>query len=956
MSKKSLRLSSLIAAATCSVAVAQPLALYENFGFVDATAEVPIDAEAFANYGSFDVVSPLPFDTQNTLNFTNRGVMNGTVGFNFQHIDSAGLRGPAENFVNARGAEINAVPAGFESDPSFLLIEAENVINQGRLNIGAGGLVRISGEDVNLFNAGIEIQPIAGVGTFNSTNEFSPDSGLVDAYWGGITNQQFDSSTVMALSGSTLSVQSPPHSVTNRSFFPDLVQLSLQSPNAFVISNALTETNIVVQAVFAVMGDPSIQASARFSPSPITNEISTAMLEMVVPITNVVDGATDIFRLYLSDTLAWHTNHTLLRNMNDITFRPYTYELSRIEPVDWLGGTLPADIDVTPELLWGPTFSNTMVTNLYAAYSAFVDNLVTPAVPVEDAVVADLPGRVEINAKNLDLRNTRFRGEGLISINADHLIDSRGAIVDSQNVSFNLASTNGVLTVQDLGRTSIKRFNGQLRAYSMVWTNQSGSITEEVVDDATAGTSTTNMTTNVIDIFHHVMIVDGTQLRTSVPVTTHDFAANGTNVVINDSMFVINSFNSNAERLTNNGEITFNDTVPNFGDANLPNVREFENNGVFSIAEIADFGYGRETPLESFVNRGSIVAFSPRITTDYFENSGDIAGGGRLLIDTTTAKLEGGSLFSGRDIELNGHDVKLRNYQVSTGLRLGINVPGTLTDSGAGSNNRITVGDGFALHNRPERGDLLGTSIASNIPRFFQVDHVWAGENRGTIADGFVDNSALGRLQLIGPAGSTARFAAAGSTGGEAALYVDYLEFSDSFTAAGADALVIDDGMVVYFADSNLPVEALDGAHASALHPDGKLRWVRDFAGELSSVDVVISDTGRTIRVNRGLRESLTIDSDGDGTANGIDTTPFDGPELTDLGVAADGDSVTTTLSWIAAGETVYRVEYRSAVGAQEWNYLKDVANKSPQRQKVTISDDVPTSQGARFYRVTYLP
>ena len=947
MFTKSIRLSGVLAVATGVATWAQPIGIYENFGFVDASKELPIDAESFANYGTFDVFSTLPFDTQNTLNFTNRGIMNGSVGFSFQHIAENGDRGPAQNFVNARGGEITAAPPVFESEPSFLLVEAENIINQGRLNVGAGGLIRLTGDEVNLFNAGLEINPIEGTGTINGTNFFIPDSGLVDEYWGGITNLISDTSGMLILSGNTLSVRSPNHAATNRNFEELSLDLALQSPNSYVISNALTETNIIIQAIFAVMGDPSIQTSARFAPSPRTNEISTGMLEIVVPITNVVDGAMDVFRLYLEDTLAWHTNLYLLRNTNDITQRPFTYKLSRTEPDNWVSGAVPPDYDVVPELFWNSTYSNTMSTNLYAAYAADVDNLVTPRVRNGTSTADQLPGRVEINAKNLNLRNTRFRGEGLISINAEHLQESRGAIVDSQNVSLNLASTNGVLNVQDLAQNRISRFNGQLRAFSMIWTNQSGSVTEEITEDATAGTSTTNSVTNVIDIFHHVLIVDGTQLRTSIPVTTHDFVANGEEVTLNDSMSIMSSFKSDASKLTNAGELFFSDTLPNFGATNLPNVREFVNEGAFTIAEIADFGFDREVPLERFVNRGSLNAFSPRITTGYFENTGDIAGGGQVLISSTTAKLEGGSVQSGRDIELSGRDYKLKDFQMASGLRLGIDVAGTLTDSGPGANNRITVGDGFYMRQRPAGGDLLGTSIGSNIPRFFQVDHVWAAEDRGPRPEGYVNNSALGRLELTGPAGSSARFV---STTGSGAIYIDFLQFSDAFEAAGAAGLEIAEGMTVYFASSNLPVEALDGAH------DGRLRWVRDYAGANSSVDMVVSETGRTIRVNRGLRESLTIDSDGDGTANGIDIAPFDGVALTDVGVEATAASVVTTLSWVAAAKTDYRVEYRSGVDDDAWQFLKRVSNEAHDRQKLTVKDEVPIQDGSRFYRVTYLP
>ena len=764
MFKKLSPLSVLIAATSTLSSWAQPMELYENFGFINAAEELPIDALSFANYGSIEVASSLPFDTQNTLNFTNRGLMQGSVGFNFQHISSTGVRGPAKNFVNDRGAAIFANPPLLESDPAFLLIEAERVVNHGRLNVGAGGLIRITGDHVDLFNSGLAITPVAGTGTVNGTNTFVPDSGLIDEYWGGVTNLLGDTSTILQLSGSTLSVRTPGHSVTNR-FFDELnLSLALQSPDAFVISNAITETNIVVQGIFAVMGHPTIQTDARFVPSPVTNEISTAILEMAVPIANEVSGELDIFRLYLSDTLAWHTNHFTLRNTNDITQRPFTYQLSRLQPPSWQGGMLAQDIDVTPELLWGPTFSNTLSTNLYAAYAANVNNLVTPPVLIPESSAAVGPGRVEINAKDLNMENARFRGEGLISINAENLISSAGAVVDSQNLSFSLASTDGPLNVQDLAKTSINRFAGQLRAFSMVWTNQSGSITEEVMDDAAAGTSTTNMVTNVIDIFHHIMVVDGTRMRTSVEVDTHDFVANvkaGEEVIIHDSMNVLQSFSSNAERFTNEGEIFLSSNIPNFGSQNTPNVKRFTNNGSLTIPEVADFGYDRANSLESFVNSGSLNAFSPRFKTEYFENSGDITGGGRVLLQATTAKLEGGITRAGRDLDIEGVDVKLRNYEIAAALRLGINVSGTFTDSGPTANNRITVGDGFVIHQAPAAGDLLGTTISSRIPRFLRVDHTWAGTDPDPDGDqpelwvsGFKDNLALGRLELSGPSGS----------------------------------------------------------------------------------------------------------------------------------------------------------------------------------------------------------
>ncbi|MCS1408929.1 MAG: hypothetical protein M2R45_02107 [Verrucomicrobia subdivision 3 bacterium] len=945
MVKKSLLLSGLLSYSGALNVSAQVTELFENFNTVNAGFELPINAISFANYGSFTVSSILPYDTLNTLNFTNRGVMNGSVGFNFQHIASNGTRGPANNFVNSRGAEI--IVAGAETSPAFLLIEAENVINHGRFQVGPGGLLRITGENVDLFNAGMEVEPITGSGTSSGTINFIPDSGISDLYWGGITNLIADSSMVVAVAGPTLEVRTPGHSVTNASFFSFLEEISLANPQAFAISNTFNETNKVVQAIFTVVG-PGMRTAARFTPSTSTNDLNTALLEIVAPITNVVDGGLDQFSLYLTDTLAWKTNHLQLSNVLAGTFRPATYELSRLRPFEWFSGMFPQDIPIVPELFYGSTYSNTTTTNLYAAYSASVANLVTQPLSLEESTVDDLPGRIEIDATNLDLRNSRFRGEGIVTINADHLIGSAGAVVDSQNVSFNLASTNGVLEVRDVGRMTADRFGGSLRAFSMVWTNQNGTVEEMSTEDPDTGEVTDTSVTNVVNIFHHILVVDARQLQTTVPVFTHDFTANGVNVVVHDDFRIVRSFQSDAEDLDVTGALSFFGEAGNIVATNLPNVRTLEIDGSISVPGLAEFGVGRETPLESFINRGSLTAFSPRIATDYFENSGEIAGGGNVELDVRTAKLDNGNILSGRDITLAGENVKLHEAEVSSGLRIVINVSGVLTDNGPGSNNLLSVGDGFVMNTLPATSDLLGTTIESRVPRFARVDHVWVAEDRGALAKGFNNNAAIGKLVFIAPLGSEVRLSPA--NGEKNAIYVDRLELRGALAQDWRDTLIIDKGMTLYFADANLSVEELDGAFG------GRLRWVRGYAGANSGVDIVVSPDGRTERVNRGLRESLTIDSDGDGTANGIDLMPFDGVMLTDLEVDTDDGIVRTSISWIAAAQTAYQVEYRSGIDSSNWKVFQAVRNEADERQMMTVTDEVSVEEGVRFYRVTYHP
>ncbi len=951
----------------------QPAALYENTGIVDFSNPPVVDALAFVNSGSFTISSTLPFDTLNTLHFTNRGSISGSIGFNFQHIAPSGTRSSALNFVNAPGAEIIVESSEFSSfspfllfsdspSPSYLLIAASNVVNSGRLQVSASGLIQIEGDNVDLFNGGFEVEPIAGLGSIIGSTNFYPDTAIRDVYWGGITNLIADTSEVVLGTEPALLVQTPPHRVTNAFPLVYFEQLSLANPAAYAISNVFSDTNVVVQGIFA-LSPPGMDISARFSVSPLTNTLNTAMVELTTSLTNVVNGGLDTATLYLIDQLAWSTNHTQLQNVSDGTYRPAVYEVSRVPPFEWFFGNVPQDLEISSELFYGPTYSNTITTNLYAAYSAEVDNLITrPPLLIPGASVHEWPGRIEINAGNLDLRNARFRGEGIITINAEHLISSAGAVVDAENLSFNLASTNGMLDVRDVGRNTVERFNGTLQMFSMVWTNQNTVIEESdepppppEPGEPEPPEPTPTLVTNMFNIFHHILVVDARGLRTQVPAYTHDFAANGTNVIIRDSMQIVRSFKSDARNLEIEGNLSLYGEIVNIGVTNFPNLRELTINGSLDVPVHVVFGFDAESSLERFVNRGALTAFNPKIAADYFENAGEITGGGNVEIRTQTAKLDGGNIVSGRDILLTGRDVKIRDAEIASGQRLVVDVSERLADSGPGSGNVLSLGGGLIMRTRPAAGDLLGTAVESTIPRFTRIDHMWAAEDRGAVAAGFENNAALGRLLLAVPRGSQARFSPAGSP---SALYVDLLELRSALTNNWRDALVIDEGMTLYFAAANLPVEELDGTRLRGAdgRPGGWLRWVRSYAGENSSVDILDGKTGQTIRVNRGLRDSLTIDSDGDGTANGVDPTPFDGVTLTDLDVDSSAGPTQVRISWMAAAQTVYRVEYRSGVRSGDWNLLRSVRNDENKRRRMTVTDEAAAGAESRFYRVTYQP
>ena len=129
------------------------------------------------------------------------------------------------------------------------------------------------------------------------------------------------------------------------------------------------------------------------------------------------------------------------------------------------------------------------------------------------------------------------------------------------------------------------------------------------------------------------------------------------------------------------------------------------------------------------------------------------------------------------------------------------------------------------------------------------------------------------------------------------------------------DQLNIKDGMTVYFAASNLPEEKLDGMR------EGRLRWVKDFAGHYSSMPVYLPGSGQSVMVNRAHRRSRIFDTDGDGVANGFDPTPF-GDGLPRLSVEG------RLINWLGIPGRTYKIEYTQKLGDQaKWKILGIIKN-----------------------------
>ena len=97
---------------------------------------------------------------------------------------------------------------------------------------------------------------------------------------------------------------------------------------------------------------------------------------------------------------------------------------------------------------------------------------------------------------------------------------------------------------------------------------------------------------------------------------------------------------------------------------------------------------------------------------------------------------------------------------------------------------------------------------------------------------------------------------------------------------------------------------------------DGRLRWVKEYPGFLSSMPFYVIGVNKTIQVNRPFRQSVLHDTDGDGTANGYDLTPFGSglPDIIESELVQKGLG-RLKISWIGIPDSMYHIEYKDDLG-----------------------------------------
>lgn len=1000
--------------------------VYENFGLV--TEPPQIDAVTFINRGIWDIATLYPFETQNTRSFTNFGSMTGSVGFRFDRVSSGGVRAWADSIVN-RGSLIGVDSGGFGfqnigASPigSYVELYASSIVNQGLIEVGPRGIVRIKGGTVNLTRSAIRAgaspedtgSARGGYITVISDNEegngrfyFNPD-GVTDLYGGAGVNGLVTSDSSGQTGGFPLDVealttplpQSPLHQVVYPAGFTNFVSLPFGFGfyDAWVWTNQISATNFLTQVVFVQTNSTTtnLTVDVRFSAfrQGQVNQVPgsrVALVELGLVDVDPITGNPATNRVYLLDSMATTTNAVLETNITTrITqpkiLKPSTFEVVLNQLFEWEDSE-PTNAIFSPDLL-AAGFDTTFVTNNYAAYGFLLGvsqvNLFAPGgqfnpvsplggfyLGTEESGlrfggfgnprltdVTNLPGRVEVEADNLDLNLLRLKADGVTTFKSDNFSGRDPRRVDAPGFRLQLANSGSTLTVSNVVPAEVLRLDGEFYAYSAVWTNYQA-------------TTDPDGNTNQLEFRFHALIVERAS-DPRRPVAAMEVALKATNVVWADRMLATRSLVVDASGFHNYGEITYA-TGEDLDASSFPRLTGFTNSGIFEVPPISVEGgslinpgvavLGADTTNGwlSLLNTGEISAGSLRIRADVVETLGTLESTlGTLQIEGRDIKFDGidgerGVVSGIGDVVVKADDFKFRNTDFSAGQISSNPVTGTeifelgsitldvvtrLSDNDQNAANEWFCTDGVRLLRKPTEATLLGTRLVIAGERFREVVSLWSAEDRGPSAEGYVNNAALGTLTLDGDFFTLFTF---GGTASGQALYVDFLELLNEATNV-LENLNIAEGFTLYFADSNLPADQLDGLS------DGRLRWVPDYAGPQSSVLVRLAN-GSQVKMNRALVSSRTIDSDGDGTPNGLDTTPFE-PAALKVKMSVRHTSSQAEVSWLASPGRSYRVEYTTDLASDAWTPLETVTNGQPAPRDMAVQDAVAVGGPSRFYRV----
>ena len=912
--------------------------LYLNTGLLQATfppEPLPvIDASRVVNWGRLALTNlflPQPVEFQNVRFWTNSGTWHGSPGYRFRLYDSQASGVGRFRMSSVFHNEGLLHPSAAEVSSDFwLLVEATNIINRGRLETSPFGQLNLTGDFVDLRGGELRFQE-------------SGDTNLAvrtfDLHWGFSTNAIIGRFTAPPL-------QSPFHLVQTLSGLAGTQVVLPVGFTSHVQFFPVGPSNFLIQAVYLYNGNPDVETEVR-----ILNFVKYIRWRGFV--TNPVTQTRVTNELYLTEFLSPGnynfnlTNNTLyIPSLNPAgAFRPFNFSLSGVAPAAYSFAPV-----IDPQA-WDPTVftigTNIVVEATNAGYrTRVIPAVMVPAETQSGTAFSNVVGRMEIVARRaLDLREARISVPSYLRLEStNHFVGSTNAQIEAPYSMVRLGSTNGLLEVRHLQLPQVPRMVGDLHAWVGLWTN--------ITIDGIGLEYRVLMVSNYFNPSAEPMIED---LELKSPQPPYE-------VRIADKLNVFRSLLIDAERLTvttnplpplqappwvlppfhPTGELNLLTNGISWADS-LPRLRYLTNHGSIVISNVATLAGVRRPPYyptssvepyEALVNQGILAAHSLDVQARHFESDGNVTSevgplrlwAGEARLGSPETNLWGQMRAPLGNVELQANRLLVTNHVVEAGRRLVLGATHYLGDADT-TNNVFLARDGLTLTVRPLEGDLRGTTISNWAPAYSYNVIVWAGEDRGPTPAGFTNNVALGRLVLDGRFGSSFTFQGLGTRN---ALYVDQLillnhatnEFNNAFAA-----LNIEPNLVIYYADLWVGGRRLAEPVDSSRYNQGRLRWVPSYAGGFYGSTNILIGT-REIRVNTALRESTELDSDGDGIPNALDPIPILVPEAVtpaDVPLAVGfepGTPPALVLTWPTLPGATNTILEASSPTAQDWQVL----------------------------------
>ena len=764
----------------------------------------PVDATNFLVDNGYSLtinfatvyINPPYFETWNTVNYTNYGTMISDTGFWFD-TQITNAFGNTQHLMAGNFYDAGLISCASSTNSVLLSGAGEFVVNAtnvwmpaGTADVGANGLVSITGQNVDLSDSTLTLEG-GGVGIIDAIR------GTSYAGFGIDTNMEWDPgadlTSVSAMPSEVRLGTTTPASWSDPPGFPSYPVTTTPYYSQYQVNT----NHIITQYVFLNNMISNVTASVYFGYAPASRGSKEEDITEIQFTGSAINPATGLpFNNYIlfEDDYASGANNPGIASGTGIPNNFY-FEVST-SPFITGTGTTPGFLDfVNPDIVTNLPYS-------YVDVQCFPTSVETNTPSTElTNYLAALPGRIQINANSsLNMARTQISGQNFLQISAPfQLANAVNANISSAYSDINVGVSTGNLVLTNLVAPTVPAWNGTLQA----WSTRFVTLITNTIITYTNGTVPVSTNSYAVTNDYSVVIIANQAVPTT-PSAVWNLFLNGTNsIVLHDNYNLLNGLYLNCASLTlaangfgaesPYGELNLQGTTVNWAAA-TPSLRYLTNNGVIllpltGVNSLGFFG-SPSTPYGALINNGTISDLGSQIWATNFVNSGSIANGiGRFTLQSLMATLPGGSITAGGDVSITTGSLLTGNLSLEADGSLTLAATNQLADTGVTSGGVWTVGlnsvgYGINVPIKPTGGgtaygnSLLGTTVNLFAPLNRNVVNVWAGTDVGVSVAGFTNNLAVGRLILdaLGPTAST-RFTFNGA-GVSNAIYVDYLRIA----------------------------------------------------------------------------------------------------------------------------------------------------------------------------------